>query len=300
LPRINIDGLNVHYQQAGSGPDVVLIHAFTANLSVWMFINILETLAAQFRVTAYDLRGHGMTTVTPGGYTSAELAEDLRRLHTAWGLGPAYLVGHSYGGVIGMHLAADHPELVRGVILSDSYFPGLKHLEPEMGQAGPWQDLRQTILAAGTDIGQSVDFGRLFRTMAELSPQQMGAVKQQMGAPGARWLSQITQLAPTTAAEDAFAEAGLTAERIAAVSCPVVALYDEHSPFGSTCRFLQERLQDCTVEIVPGAKHVAPLQNSAAFVELVQKHLRRMSQAVNQLKCSPDLPSIPPNAMIDT
>ncbi|MBI3463100.1 MAG: alpha/beta hydrolase [Planctomycetes bacterium] len=277
MPRIKINGLNVHYQQAGSGPDVVLIHAFTANLSVWMFINILETLAAEFRVTAYDIRGHGMTTVTPGGYTSAELAEDLRRLHAALGLGPAYLVGHSFGGVIGMHLAADHPELVRGVILSDSYFPGLKHLEPDMGQAGPWQDLRQTIRAAGTDIGESVDFGRLFRTMAGLTPEQMGGVKQQMGAPGARWISQITQLAATSAAEDAFAEAGLTAERIAAVACPVVALYDEHSPFGATCRFLQERLRDCAVEIVPGAKHVAPLQNSEAFVELVQKHLRRMN-----------------------
>jgi 3-oxoadipate enol-lactonase len=278
MPRININGLNVHYQQTGSGPDVVLIHAFTANLSVWMFINILETLAAEFRVTAFDLRGHGMTAVTHSGYTSAEMADDLRRLHAALHLGSAFLVGHSFGGVIGMHLAAAHPELVRGVILSDSYFPGLKHLEPDMGQAGPWQDLRQTILTAGTDIGESVDFGRLFRTMAALGPEQMAAIKQQMGAPGARWLSQIAQLAATTAADDAFAEAGLTAERIAAIGCPVVALYDEHSPFNATCRFLQQRLRDCTVEIVPGAKHVAPLQNSAAFVALVQKHLQRMEK----------------------
>src|SRR5262245_45170202 len=101
-----------------------------------MFINILETLSREFRVTAYDLRGHGMTPATPTGYTSAEMAEDLRRLQTALGLKPSYLVGHSFGGVIGMHLAVAHPELVRGVILSDSYFPGLQHLEPAMGQAG--------------------------------------------------------------------------------------------------------------------------------------------------------------------
>ena len=276
MPRIKLDDLNVHYQQTGTGPDVVLIHAFTANLSVWMFINILETLAAEFRVTAYDLRGHGMTTVTPAGYTSDAMAADLRRLQEALGLGPAYLVGHSFGGVVGMHFAAEQPELVRGVILSDSYFPGLKDLEPEMGQAGPWQDLRQNILAAGVDIGESVDFGRLFRTMAGLGTEQLAAIKEQMGAPGARWLSQVAQLASTTAAEDTFAEAGLTAERIAAIQAPVVALYDEHSPFGATCRFLEEQLSDCTVEIVPGAKHVAPLQNSSAFVAMVQKHLRRM------------------------
>ena len=59
-----------------------------------------------------------------------------------------------------------------------------------------------------------------------------------------------------------------------------MALYDEHSPFMATSRWLSENLPDCEVTIVPGAKHVAPLQNSAVFTALVQQHLRTMTAGV--------------------
>ena len=58
----------------------------------------------------------------------------------------------------------------------------------------------------------------------------------------------------------------------------MVALYDEHSPFMATCRYLKENLPSCTVEIVPGARHLGPVQNPTAFVELVRKHLARMRE----------------------
>ncbi len=76
MPHVTVRGTRFFFQQAGQGPDVILIHAVTSNLAVWMFINILETLAPDFRVTAYDLRGHGNSDVTPTGYTSAAMAED--------------------------------------------------------------------------------------------------------------------------------------------------------------------------------------------------------------------------------
>ncbi len=279
MPKLNVDGLNFQYSQSGSGPDVVLIHAFTANSAVWMFINIIETLATDFRVTVYDLRGHGNSDVPPTGYTSADMAADFQRLHQALELGPAYLVGHSYGGVIGMHAAAEYPELVRGVILSDSYFPGLSHLEPNMAEALVWQDVRTTLSEVGEELSERVNFRQLFDIMGRLTGEQMQTIKQRMGAPGARWLAQLGQLRETSAAEDAFVPAGLTADRLKQVQLPVVALYAEHSPFKATCRFLQEELPQCTVDVVPGANHLAPLQASADFVRLVQLHLKNMDQA---------------------
>ena len=74
MPRIDVDGGKLHYQQTGEGPDVVLIHAFTSNLAVWMMIGIMDELAKDFRVTSYDLRGHGLSEVTPNGYNSAAMA----------------------------------------------------------------------------------------------------------------------------------------------------------------------------------------------------------------------------------
>ena len=283
MPHANANGVDLHYQQAGAGPDVVLLHAVTANMAVWLASNLMDTLARDYRVTAYDLRGHGLSAAPTTGYTSADMAEDFRGLHAALGLGPAYLIGHSYGGVVAMHAAATHPDLVSGMILSDSYFPGLARIEPNVGNANVWIDLREMFGHAGLDLGETMDFTTLFRTVAELSPAQLRMIRERMGPASTRWLSQLPRLADTTCGRDVFAVAGLTEERIRSVRQPVAALYDEHSPFLATCRFLEEHVPNCTVEIVPGAKHMAPVQNGPLFVELVRKHLpapqRHLSEA---------------------
>ena len=79
MPKLKANGLSFHYQQAGSGPDVVLIHGVTGDLSIWFLCEAMGVLARSFRVTAYDLRGHGYTDVPPNGYTSADQAEATRQ-----------------------------------------------------------------------------------------------------------------------------------------------------------------------------------------------------------------------------
>src|SRR5438445_13509833 len=121
MPEVEVNGTRLYYQQSGEGPDVVLVHAVTSNQAVWMFTGLVGSLAADFRVTSYDLRGHGASDRPPSGYTSAAMAEDFQQLHAALGLGPAYLVGHSFGGVVAMHAALLAPEAVAGIVLSDSF-----------------------------------------------------------------------------------------------------------------------------------------------------------------------------------
>ncbi len=282
MPRLEINGLRFHYQQHGAGPDVVLIHAFTSNMSVWMLTNIIGELSGDYRVTAYDLRGHGASQASPSGYTSSDMVADLFALRDALELGPAYLVGHSYGGVIAMQAAVEAPQWVKGVVLSDTYFPGLRDLEPDMGQTEVWTELRDTLREVGSDIGDRVDFGKLFREVKRWGPEQYAELKNRLGAPGTRWLRQVTQLADTTAGEEMFEESGFTKDRICQVQAPVAALYDEHSPFTATRDFLLRNLADCRTDIVPGAKHLAPLQNAADFVRLVREHLDRMTLGANQ------------------
>jgi pimeloyl-ACP methyl ester carboxylesterase len=276
MPHLTLDGTRFYYQQAGQGPDVVLLHAITSNLAVWMFIGIVDTLAAEFRVTVYDLRGHGNSDCPTTGYTSADMAGDFQKLHTALGLKRAYLVGHSFGAVVAMHAAVLYPEAVAGLILADPFYPGLSHVEPNIGDSHVWQELKEQFQRCGMDLGDEVDFGKMFRIAAAMTPEQKDQVKRHMDPGSQRWLSQLPQLAATTCGEDIFAVAGLTAERIGSVQQPVVALYDEHTPFRATRQYLEEHLPNCTVDVVPGAKHVAPLQNPTGFVQLVQQHLRRL------------------------
>jgi pimeloyl-ACP methyl ester carboxylesterase len=277
MPDVVANGVRLFYQQTGSGPDVVLVHAVTSNLAVWMFSGLPDALATDFRVTLYDLRGHGASERPPAGYTSAVMAEDFRQFQAKLGLGPAYLVGHSFGGVLALHAASLFPDAVAGVVLSDSFFPGLKDIEPNFGRMNIWGDLRDTFGKVGVDLGPTVDFSRLFRESATLSAEQTKLLETAVGPFGRGWLRQLPKLAETTCGEGVLTVAGLTAERIAAVQKPVVALYDEFSPFLATCRWLEQNLEDCTAEIIPAAKHLAVLENTPAFTAAVRRHLLRLS-----------------------
>jgi pimeloyl-ACP methyl ester carboxylesterase len=276
MPEVAANGTRLYYQQAGDGPDVVLVHAVTSNQAVWLFSGLVDALAADHRVTTYDLRGHGQSERPPTGYTSAEMAADFAALHAALGLGPAVLVGHSFGGVTALHAAALYPAAVKGVILSDSFFPGLREVEPNFGKMTLWAEVRETFGKVGVELGETVDFGRLFRACAALPDDRMKHLEEIYGAFGRGWLRQLPRLAETTCGDDVMQVAGLTADVIRGVRQPVVALYDEFSPFLATCRWLEANLPRCTAEIIPGAKHLAMLDNAAGFADAVRRHLARI------------------------
>lgn len=276
MPFIQANDCKFYYQQKGQGKDVVLIHAFTSNTAVWLFTNTLSRLAKDYRVTAYDLRGHGSSEVTPTGYRSDQMAEDYLALSEALDIGEAVLVGHSYGGVIGFQLANTVPEQVKGIIFSDTYFPGLNHLEPDMGQSEPWADLRVQMQKVDLEIGETVDFQRLFKAVKSMGIKKKAILAKNMGAVSASWISTLGSLSETTAGDDAFEVAGLDAEKIAAVDCPILALYDEFSPFHKTREFLESNLANLESAIVPGAKHLAPLQSTDDFLRLVEQGVASM------------------------
>ncbi len=277
MPEVEANGTRLYYQQTGEGPDVVLVHAVTSNQAVWVFSGLIDALAPAFRVTAYDLRGHGVSARPATGYTSAVMAEDFRQFHAALGLKPAYLIGHSFGGVVSTHAAALYPECVAGVMLSDSFFPGLKHIEPNFGKMSIWTDVRDTFARVGVTLGETVDFAELFRETASLAPDKLKELEDIYGAFGRGWLRQLPKLAETTCGDEVMQEAGLTADVLAGIAQPVVALYDEFSPFLATCRWLEQHLPRCTAEIIPAAKHLAMLDNTAGFTDAVTRHLKRLS-----------------------
>ena len=277
MPEIQANGTRLYYQQSGSGPDVMLVHAVTSNQAVWLFSGLIDALASDYRVTAYDLRGHGFSERPPTGYTSAGMAADFQALHKALDLSPAVLIGHSFGGVVALHAALTAPDVVAGVILSDSFFPGLRYIEPNFGRMNIWNDVREMFAKIGATLGETVDFNELFQSAAELPPEKLKQLEDLYGAFGRGWVRQLPLLAETTCGHDVMAVAGLTEEAIASVRQPVVALYDEYSPFLATCRWLEQHLPRCTAEIIPAAKHLAMFDNTAGFTDAVRRHLKTMA-----------------------
>jgi pimeloyl-ACP methyl ester carboxylesterase len=276
MPRVAIDGMKFYYQQAGTGPDVVLLHGVTGNMAIWPLISMVSTLAADFRVTAYDLRGHGYSDTTPTGYTSADMAADLVAVQKALGLGPMYVLGHSFGGVIALHAAVLYPDAVAGLILSDPYFPALRRLESSLDRWTGWQAYKEQANRAGLEWAAEdwFDVGQLFKQTASLTPERHERFRKELGLAA---MDRLTRLAATTCGEDVKAVAGLTEERIRSVRHPTVALYGDNSPFRATCRYLGENLANCRVSLVPGAGHRAHEENPAAYVALVHQHLRELA-----------------------
>lgn len=273
MPTCHANGLKFHYQQAGAGPDVILIHGVTGDLSIWFLSRAMQVLSVGRRVTAYDIRGHGYTDAPPSGYTSADHAVDLFALMDELGIRTASLVGHSFGGVIALHAAVTDPERVDAVVLSDPYFPALRHLE-ELSRWGHWQSFREEAREAGVELSVEhwYDLGKFFDQVVHLDGERLLQFRHAVGLPA---LNRLLRLGGTTCGDDSKAEAGLTIDLIHGMSRPTLALYGEASPFLATAQYLVENLPDCRSAIVPGAKHRAPEENPEEFLRLIDAFLAR-------------------------
>jgi 3-oxoadipate enol-lactonase len=102
-----VDAVELAYDEAGTGPAVVLIHGHPFNRSMWA--PQLAALAGPYRVIAPDLRGYGASPVTPGTVPMSQLAADVARLLDRRGVSRAAVVGLSMGGLVAMELAGADP-----------------------------------------------------------------------------------------------------------------------------------------------------------------------------------------------
>ncbi len=116
--RVPGDGIELTFGYwPGRGAPVVALHGLTA--SYVNFIGIAERLAGRRPLLAFDLRGRGDSDKPDGPYGLAQHARDVAAAMRAFNIGPSVIVGHSMGAFIATALAAQHPELVAGLILID-------------------------------------------------------------------------------------------------------------------------------------------------------------------------------------
>lgn len=116
MPKIEIRGAELFYDEAGSGPETI-VFAHGLLFSGGMFNEQVNALKDRYRCITFDFRGHGHSQVTENGYgmdaLSDDAAEIIERLHCA----PCHFLGFSMGGFVAMRLAARRPELIKSLIL---------------------------------------------------------------------------------------------------------------------------------------------------------------------------------------
>jgi pimeloyl-ACP methyl ester carboxylesterase len=125
VPIEHVNGVDLHTQALGKdGSRIVLLHGmFLGSLATWYFTTG-AVLARAHRVFMYDLRGHGRSTRPESGYGVRQQAADLAVLVERFAGGePVTLVGHSFGAVIALRYALDHPGAVARLVLVEAPLP---------------------------------------------------------------------------------------------------------------------------------------------------------------------------------
>lgn len=116
MPTILVNGVRLYYEI--SGPEraeaVVLNNGIFMNTASWGMQ--LPDLIGRYRVLAWDMRGQGQSEHPEGDYSMELHADDLAALMAALELGPAHMVGTSYGGSLGLVMGLRHPARCRSVM----------------------------------------------------------------------------------------------------------------------------------------------------------------------------------------
>jgi pimeloyl-ACP methyl ester carboxylesterase len=273
MPKVTLaSGLRIHYQQLGTGPDVVMVHGITGNLAAW-HLHIVPALQDRFRILTYDLRGHGYSDTPPTGYSPDDMAGDLLGLLDALELERPAVVGHSYGADIALYLAARAAERVGEVIAIEAALPVLEESRRHDGWVG-WGYWAQALADAGHEVPpeRRSDLRYMIRATVEL-PKQWGPLR---GLP--RNPRPLLRLLDETSLPEDYRRVGtLTFERIAQVQTPVTLMYTEQSAFIETFEYLNAHLPDPHPVLLPKTEwgHFGPLEQPALVAEQIAARLLR-------------------------
>ena len=276
MPKLTANGINIHYWQVGEGPDVVLLHGLLGNLAVW-HLKLVPMLRREYRVTTYDLRGHGRSDMPPTGYTTGDMAEDLHGLMDALEIEQAHLIGHSLGADISLHLALRYPDRAKSLALVEAGIPALINLRNNEDWEGwaYWAKLLEEYSGIKVPREKWSDI----RYMVEKSMEAPIVYGPARGLP--RKKEPVMRLLDsTTLIEDYEVVDDLTLENIATVPHPKLLIYDNSSPYIGSYQTLKELLINCQPILLPPSehRHFSPLEQPEMLLGHIQTFHRTLDE----------------------
>jgi len=120
---VTIEGVRLHYVERGTGTPLVLLHGNGSMIEDFQSSGLIDLAAEKYRVIAFDRPGFGHsdrprnTVWTPEAQADL-IAEALKRI----GVSRAIVLGHSWGTLVALALAAKHPEQIQALVLASGYY----------------------------------------------------------------------------------------------------------------------------------------------------------------------------------
>jgi pimeloyl-ACP methyl ester carboxylesterase len=225
---------------------VVFIHGLGMdNLSSFYYTLANPLAHAGAEVILYDLRGHGLSERPRTGYQVQDAVADLTALLDALAIdGPVHVVGNSYGGIVALGFAVAHPHRVASMVLIEAHFSVAGWAE----QIAVEQSRIETALAEDALRGWLAQLGRKVTRLMEMADDLLNH---------------------TTFLADVKAVQPLPMSRLRTLTCPVRAIYGEHSDVIDYARELDKYLPHCVLTVLGGCGHSVLMDATAALREIV-------------------------------
>jgi pimeloyl-ACP methyl ester carboxylesterase len=253
MPSVEINDFRIHYERAGSGPPLVLLHGISGNARSWQ--HQLQELAAAYDVVAWDMRGYGGSSDPLGPYTLADVAGDLAGLLDHLGFAAAALGGHALGGVLALEFYAHYASRVDALVLADTNAGRAELVVEERPARAPATPADAAVPRPNTPALLSLDappevLDEAEHILAELHPD------------GYRY------------AAHALAEADARAV-LPTISVPTLVLWgelDEVTP-REDAEALAQNIPNAQFEVIANAGHLSNLEQPDAFNTAVRRFL---------------------------
>jgi 2-hydroxy-6-oxo-octa-2,4-dienoate hydrolase len=195
--QVDAGGIKTNYLEAGDGPPLVLVHGSGPGVTAYANWRLtIGDLAKHFRVLAPDMAGFGFSDKpTAEGYSMTGWVDQLLGFLDALGIERASLVGNSFGGGLGIRLAAEHPERVDRLVLMGSMgvtFPITDGLDQVWGYQPGFENMRKVLdyFAYSRDLVN--DELAEVRYRAALAPGVQEAFAAMFPAPRQRWVEAMS------------------------------------------------------------------------------------------------------------
>lgn len=253
MPVAKLNGIDINFEEHGSpqGTPILLTHAYAATLQMWQ--PQFEALR-NYRVIAWDMRGHGGTDSPPRqeDYTEKLTVEDMAALLRHLGVERAVAGGLSLGGYISLEFQLAHPDMVSGLVLCNTG-PGYRKDDARAG----WNDFSIGYAERFEERGLD-GFGRGI---------EIDATRQyQRSAQGI-----------------AYAGRGILTQRDAKVmdnieniDVPALVIWGaDDRRYKSGCEYLAAKIPGADFAVIEGAAHAVNLYQPERFNEAVLAFLRK-------------------------
>jgi pimeloyl-ACP methyl ester carboxylesterase len=215
-----------------------------------------------YQVVVYDVRGHGQSDKPSGPYRMALFAQDAIALIKALEIAPVHVIGISMGGMIGLQLAVDAPELVRSLVVVNS--------GPEMvvkSMEDRFQVFQRDLIVRVMGM----------RKMAEVLGQRLFP-KPEQGDIRKIFIERWTENDPRAYRESFKAIVGWTVvDQLGVIRCPVlvVAAEEDYTPVESKAAYLK-LLPQGEMVVIEDSRHATPVEKPEVFnrviIEFLDQH----------------------------